>query len=123
MKKIILVVLIVIIAAYLLWQLSASPSVTANPNAEIIFFYGSTCPHCKNVEDYFAKNKVEEKVAFEKAEVYGNKENAKIFVEKNKACGVTDEKEMGVPLLWVNGKCYSGEKEIIDFFNSKINAN
>ena len=89
-------------------------------NSSIIFFYGKECPHCKNVEKYFADNNTGEKIQFSQKEVYHNKANASLMAEKTKECGIK-ESELGVPLLWAEGKFYIGDKDIIDFFNQKIN--
>jgi glutaredoxin len=89
-------------------------------NSSTIFFYGDNCPHCANVEKYFQENDVQNRINFEEKEVYKNANNAKILNEKAKKCGI-EEKEIGVPLLWTDGKCYVGDEEIIKFFNEKIN--
>jgi glutaredoxin len=91
-------------------------------NAEIIFFYGKTCPHCKIVEEYFSKNKITEKIQFSQKEVYGDKNNAALMKEKAKTCGIKEE-ALGVPMLWTkNNVCLFGDKDIIEFFNQKLNA-
>ena len=88
-------------------------------NSSIIFFYGDTCPHCKNVEKYFQDNDVHNKIDFEEKEVYKNTDNAKLLADKAKICKI-EENEIGVPFLWADGKCYVGDEEIIKFFNEKI---
>ena len=91
-------------------------------NAEIIFFYGQECPHCKSVEKYITDNNIEEKVNFIQSEVYHNNDNAKLMVEKQKECSL-DEKMIGaVPFLWTQEKCFIGQDEIIQFFKGKING-
>ena len=85
-----------------------------------IFFYGDSCPHCVGVEKYIAENNIKEKIIFIEKEVYKNVNNAKILSEKAKKCDIK-ENEIGVPLLWADGKCYVGDEEIIKFFNEKIN--
>lgn len=95
----------------------------AQDDSPIIFFYGQGCPHCEKVEEYFKENKVKEKVKFSQREIYGDKANAALFVEKSKECGVTDESKMGVPLLWVKDEgCYTGDESVIDFFQNKIDG-
>lgn len=89
-------------------------------SSNIIFFYGKECPHCQKVEEYFSENKVAEKVQFSQREVYHDKANATFMAQKAKQCGL-DEKSLGVPLLWVEGKCYSGDTDIIQFFNDNLN--
>ena len=91
----------------------------AQDSSSIIFFYGDSCPHCKNVEKYFQENDMRNRISFEEKEVYKNANNAKILNEKAKKCDIK-ENEIGVPLLWAYGKCYMGDEEIIKFFNEKI---
>ena len=91
-------------------------------NTDIIFFYGQECPHCQNVEKYFTENKTAGKIQFSQKEVYHNKDNKILMAEKAKACGIADS-ELGVPMLWTkDNKCLFGDKDIIDFFNQKMNG-
>ena len=92
----------------------------AYDNSSMIFFYGDTCPHCKNVEKYFQDNEMHSKVNFAEKEVYKNPANAKLLADKAKICGIKED-EVGVPFLWADEKCYIGDEEIIKFFNEKIN--
>jgi glutaredoxin len=113
-------------------QNNNSSESTSNPNvqgtetvkddASIIFFFGKECPHCKVVEKYFEDNKTAEKVSFSQREVYHDKGNAALMIAKAAGCGIA-EKDLGVPMLWADGKCLFGEKDIEQFFDSKINEN
>jgi glutaredoxin-related protein len=98
------------------------PAEPAEDNSSIIFFYGKECPHCQGVEEYFSKNNISDKVAFSQREVYHDASNAALMQIKAKECKL-DEKNLGVPLLWADGKCYLGETEITQFFQNKINEN
>jgi glutaredoxin len=97
-------------------------SVKGVSEAKITFFYGETCPHCKNVEKFFADNKVEDKISFDKKEVYNDQDNAALLAEKAKICNIPIE-GMGVPFLWdgENSQCLMGDQPIIDFFKQKLN--
>jgi glutaredoxin len=99
---------------------NASQNAGQSLNDKLIFFYGDTCPHCKKVEEFFAQNKVTEKISFSQKEVYNNKDNGALLSEKAAECGLKQD-EIGVPLLWDNGKCLTGDVDIIDYFNKKIN--
>lgn len=90
-------------------------------NSNAIFFYGEGCSHCKIVEDYFKENNVMEKMQFSKKEVWSTKANLNLMLEKARECGL-DEKNLGVPLFWIPGKCYSGDKDIIQFFSDKFST-
>lgn len=85
----------------------------------IVLFYGDTCSHCKNVEDFIVKNKVEEKVEFTRLEVFNNQSNAKILANKAKICKI-DTTQIGVPFLWDGKTCIIGDVDIIKFFQDKI---
>lgn len=90
-------------------------------SSDVILFYGVTCSACKETERYMKENKIEEKIAIEKKEVYYNKENANLLGEKAQECGL-DTKSVGVPFLFSKGNCYIGTEEIKDFFEgSQIN--
>lgn len=86
---------------------------------ESIFFYGATCPHCRNVDKFLEENKgVEERFKFEKLEI-SNKDNAKRLMEKAEKCGLPTD-NIGVPLFWDGEKCIVGDVDIISFLKSKI---
>lgn len=89
-------------------------------NAEPIFYYGNTCPHCEIVEEWFVANNVEEKMAFSKKEVYDNRVNAAELTKVAVACGL-DANNIGVPFLYAEGKCLIGSPDIIEYFAQKLN--
>jgi len=99
-------------------QAAAGVAGTVKGDSNIILFYGVTCPHCKNVEAYLEENGVAEKVDFAMKEVYLDKGNATLLADKAKACGRTGS--IGVPFLWNDGECISGDVKIIEFFKKKI---
>lgn len=85
----------------------------------MILFYKDECPFCKNVEEYIKENKVDEKIKFERKEVYYNKDNAGLLLEKAKICGLPED-EIGVPFFWDGSKCLVGDRDIINFFEQRI---
>ena len=85
---------------------------------KIIFFYGDGCPHCAKVEEYFKKNDIQDKISFDKKEVYHNKNNASELAIKAKQCGLTTN-SIGIPFLWTGKKCLIGDENIINFFKQK----
>jgi glutaredoxin len=92
-----------------------------NEQPGIIFYYGDSCPHCKLVEEFVEKNKINEKIQFISKEVYNNKQNSNDLVVKAKICGL-DINSIGVPFLWDGQKCLIGDQPIIDFFKQKTNG-
>jgi len=86
----------------------------------IVLYFGVTCPHCKEVDEFIEENDIAEKVSFSQKEVYKNTNNADEAIEKAAICGIAKDK-LGVPFLFDGDKCYVGKDRIIDFFNEKIN--
>ena len=76
MKKILLLVAVAIwLAACSAW---ASDDVI-NPDAEYLYFYGKTCPHCMEVNRYMNENDTMANYSIEKREIYQNQENNDLF--------------------------------------------
>lgn len=121
-KKILMVVLAIVVlggASFLIFKNKKEEVQKTIDSSEMIFFYGQGCPHCVNVEKFLEENKsVEEKVKFEKLEVWKSKENARLMTERARNCGLS-EKELGVPLFWDGSKCLIGDTDIIDFLKNK----
>jgi len=86
---------------------------------EMIFFYGDTCPHCKNVEAYFTESGIENRVKFQKLEVYNNTNNARLLVTTAKKCGLDTTNGVGVPVFYDGQQCFQGDQPIIDFLKTK----
>lgn len=87
---------------------------------ETVFYYGITCPHCKEVEEWMKKNKIEEKIKIEKKEVYQNQKNAQELKKVAEGCGL-NLMMIGVPFLYSDGKCYIGTPEVIKKIEEKLN--
>lgn len=87
-----------------------------NQNADYVLYYGSTCPHCKIVEQYIKDNDLEERLGIAEKEVYQDKNNQAEFVKTAGVCGL-NQNNLGVPMLWdaKDKKCYEGDQPIINF--------
>lgn len=114
---------IIILAAILcVWGFSKwqgkGEAVLGETNSGITIFYGKGCPHCSDLEDFMAKNNLDEMVKSEKLEVWFNKENAKLLTAKAQECGIKADK-VGVPFLYSEGKCLSGTPDIEKFLMEK----
>ncbi len=83
-----------------------------------VFFYGNTCPHCKDVEVWMKENKVEEKIKIVKKEVYENQQNSLELVEAARKCGLSTN-SIGVPFLYAEDKCMVGTPDIISYLSSE----
>lgn len=112
-KTIVIILSIIIVLAGLayLGRLTNKP--------EMILFFGDTCPHCKNVEQYINDNGVKNKIKFQELEVYNNKANAELLTQIAKQCGYDTTQGVGVPLFFDGKNCIQGDEPIINFFKSK----
>jgi len=121
-KKILMVVLAIVVLgviSFLIFKNKKEEAQKTINSSEMIFFYGQGCPHCVNVEKFLEENRsVEEKVKFEKLEVWKSKENTQLMIERARNCGLS-EKNLGVPLFWDGSKCLIGDTDIIDFLKNK----
>jgi glutaredoxin len=86
---------------------------------EMILFFGDTCPHCKNVENYIQTNNVKSKLNFQELEVFNNADNASLLGEKAKQCGLDTSNGVGVPFFFDGKNCIQGDEPIIEFFKTK----
>ena len=97
----------------------------ASPSARDIagtfeYFWGNTCPHCKNVAAFMETWPLKDKIKIDKKEVYDNQANAKLLVERAAACKISKD-QIPVPFLVIpSGICVSGDQPIIEYFK-KIN--
>lgn len=116
--KILIIIAVACVGAviFLLFNFSQK-SPTIVPKTSIIFFYGRECPHCQEVEKFLQENKVAERVSFDSIEVWHNETNSNLLMEKVKICGLSEEK-VGVPLLYVSGRCLVGAQPVEEFFRS-----
>ena len=115
--KIIWLVIAVIIISGLTWALAKNQHVAVDNNKPILF-YSNSCPHCRNVEQYIAENNITSRYDFDQKEITTDQNNIALLIKKAQICG-EDVNTLGVPLLFDNGKCYSGDKEIINYLASK----
>lgn len=84
-----------------------------------IFFYGNTCSHCADVEEWMRKNKIEEKINVVKKEVYDNRANSLELTRKAESCGLPTN-AIGVPFLYTpEGKCLIGTLDVINYLSDK----
>jgi len=82
--------------------------------AGVVLFYGTTCPHCKIVEEYINSNDIESKLDIEYKEIYSNSINAQELKNRASSCGL-DVQYIGVPFLWDGFNCFLGDSDIIEF--------
>ena len=123
MDKFIVVIIIVAVLAgvgFWAWQsgVFTGPVKATTLPAGIVLFYGQGCPHCKDVEDFIAKNKIDDKVKITRMEVWYNKSNQLTLVQVAQKCGISTD-TVGVPFLYDGvGKCYIGEVDVPNFLKT-----
>lgn len=82
------------------------------------YFWGDGCPHCANVEEFFDAWEKKDQININKLEVWSSAANANLMRQRAKYCSL-DTSKLGVPFLFTpEGKCLTGDTEIIDFFKS-----
>ena len=95
MKKIILAVF----ATLLLISCGWTQKDIINPDAEYLYFYGGTCPHCIELNKQLDEADILEQLSIEKREVYYNKDNQQKFQELVDELGIPSG-EAGVPFVY-----------------------
>ena len=101
---------------------SDTREVISTPNADIILFYGATCPHCKKVNDFIIANDIDKVVQLQHLEVYNNKSNLELMKQKLDLCkNLSDSDKGGVPFLYTPDTCIVGDQPIIDYLKAKAN--
>lgn len=91
---------------------------SGSTQADVILYYGQECSHCQVVEKFIKDNGIEQRVIFDKKEVWHNIDNSDEMQQKAKECAL-DASKVGVPFLSARGKCYVGEIEVENFFKKE----
>jgi len=121
-----LIIVTVLIGFYFLISkkpASITSTSTLTSTSDLILFYGSTCPHCKIVEEYISTNQLDQKLNIDQLEVYENKSNTSLFsttVQKICPDQLTSE---GLPVPFLidqkNNQCIIGDTPITDYLSEK----
>lgn len=120
LKIIIFILVIGTITGWIFMVKTKENELLRNLAGKMIYFYGETCFYCANVEKFFEENNIENKIQFEKREIYKNRRNANLLILLGKRKCELKEKEIGVPFFWDGSKCIIGDQSIIDYFEAKI---
>ena len=84
-----------------------------------MFFWGTTCPHCHSLIERMTENDIYSKITIDQLEVYDNEDNYNILQKKAAECGLD---EVGIPMLYFDGKCYEGEDDVYNKLLSLIDS-
>jgi cytochrome c biogenesis protein CcdA len=98
-----------------LFFLTTAIGVFAKESSGIYLFYGTGCPHCATVENYFEQENLLNKYPVEKLEIYSNKNNAILYNSLLDELGIPLN-ERGVPLVVIGNKIIVGDRPIIKNF-------
>ncbi len=92
-----------------------------NPDADFLYFYGATCPHCQELNDKIEEADLFSKISVEKREVYYNNENRGKFAETAKKLGLK-EQDMSVPFVYdkQTGEYAVGSDKALELFNTRV---
>jgi len=86
-----------------------------------IFYWGTTCPHCHDVQEWMEDNAVEEKIGVISKEVYENQANSTDLTAKAKSCDLDTRRGVPVPFLYtIEGDCLIGTPDIIEYLEERI---
>jgi thiol-disulfide isomerase/thioredoxin len=108
---------LIVISTIIFLTSQNKPAPSTNPNT-YLYFWSLTCPHCKNVADFLDKWAYKDKLLLDKKEVSEDRGNSALFLTKSNDCGIAKE-NAGVPLLVTpEGKCFTGDTPVIDYFKS-----
>lgn len=110
------IILVLGVVALLAIMSFSQQNQNVEPGNEKILFYGDTCPHCKNVEEFMSANGTRDKLSFRELEVYRNQTNAQLLAATAKKCGLDTSAGVGVPFFFDGEKCLLGDQDIINYF-------
>jgi len=95
-------ILIIIVFLFVFYNiLSKKPSSSIEKtviDSELILFYGDTCPHCKDVDEFIFQNKIDQKLKINNFEVYSNKENSFLMIKMVKENCPDELNSQGLPV-------------------------
>lgn len=115
------------IAALVAWGVyegKKEKAAEAVPDANVIYYYGAECPHCKKINEFIEEHNIASKLEFTKKEVWHNKKNSAEMQKRAESCGIAADK-IGVPFIYqaAENTCLIGEPEARKFFAEKAGLN
>jgi glutaredoxin len=110
---------IIIFAVVMLLFVSVLGWLHSQRPGTLTFYWGTTCPHCHNVQRWMESHPETDVLGIKQLEVWDDKDNAAAFVGVARKCGMD---QPVVPVLVAeNGVCYVGEVEIVDYLKERLN--
>lgn len=118
-KTIIFVVLLSVIGASIFYLTKPKGFAPSWMRTQYTYFYGESCPHCANVDQFLKDKGLDKSLKMTRKEVYYNDFNAKDLAEQATDCDIETD-QLGIPLLWDGRDCIIGDQPIIDYFREKM---
>ncbi len=109
---------VVLIGGLIWWGLQEDRTKEVLDQTVTTYFYGETCPHCRDVRKFLDENAIEEKFSFVKREVWSDQTNARLMREAANICALKPE-GIAVPFVFSGGQCLVGTPKVIEFFKQK----
>ncbi len=99
---------------------TASPDII-NPDAEYLYFFGATCPHCQELNSKVQEEDLFSKIAVEKREVYFNNGNRERFLALTKKLKIENA---GVPFVYdkVSQSYAIGVEDALKMFKNRLDT-
>tara|TARA_Y100000310_G_scaffold344923_1_gene460540 strand:- start:4401 stop:5531 length:1131 start_codon:yes stop_codon:yes gene_type:complete len=95
----------VILSILILFSIIAPSAFAEQEPIDIVFFYGDTCPHCQNFEEWIDEIKDDYPINPVGYEVYNNPENRDLAVQMAEEYG---ESFQGVPMIIIDDEVFIG---------------
>jgi len=117
MKKIISLLVVSLFMLVSCWE--RAPVDIINPEAEYLYFYGASCPHCQELNRIAEERDLYSQIPVEKREVYNNPENRDIFLALIEE--IKPESD-GVPFVYdtVTGEVAVGVRPALEMMTSRL---
>lgn len=90
-----------------------------NPDAEYLYFFGATCPHCQELNKIAEERDLYSQISIEKREVYQNAENRDLFLELIEEIQPDSD---GVPFVYdrVTGEVAVGVRPALEMMTARL---
>jgi thiol-disulfide isomerase/thioredoxin len=98
-------------------------SVSLSLNDKLIYyFFGSTCTHCQELDQFIKQKKIDDKLSLTKLEVFENPENAQLMTRAAEKCklDLNNPSSLGVPFVYYQNQCYIGTPAAEKFLEKQV---
>lgn len=118
-----LIIVFIILGFYKITSKKPASVDIVQDNADLTLFFGNTCPHCKDVEEFISKNQIDQKIKINQREVYSNKSNAALFAKTVQEICPDQSSPSGIPVPFLidtkDKKCFVGTPAITEYLSQK----